>query len=578
MNTNIDNNNSSLFMIKSLIKRPYSLSVYTPGMSYALKAVVTELKNDSGQLVLDIEEDGFGLEKTLSYGSLSFDLETLQRPDIQEREVFSLSNVTARLFRTDSKGYRLECELPHSIIHNEKRSEARIPFIAGMRTHVQVEVYKREHGLSARLCNLSLNGCMIEIGLAESIELNIGQTIPGITLEFPNGDTFSATCKVCHMRPLGKNGYAAVGMQFLNMSADQTEAIFNYVKESEREIIYRTGSKNAINTPSPLFINGANNTGKLYLRDTAIQAKLSRQIPMGAGVIDIANKLQIGLMHIKTHNIFPAEIFYDCVDTLRYMIDKDRKNFLYAMQLLGNVPDWIRHSLQVAGQLTDMLLIRNPYNPQIREIVLGAMLHNLGKPLLVSKQLPSLKINMNPAQKHILKGHVEKLRNQMVELNWEPSAICRHVIDNINERLDGTGYPVGKQAAQMTDLIKLASVIKATNTLLHRRNGIRAHTPIEAYRRLNTLHTAYDKKALVEYIQVYGLFPIGSLVKYSSGFLAWVMDIDSKGYPTQVNIVKNMRFSSNTISSIVSNGDLSQLGLPEKTVDPTDFDLHTSIS
>lgn len=575
MNANSDN--ASALMIKSLIKRPYSLSVYTPGMSYALKAVVAELENTSGQLVLEIDDDGSDLEKSLSVGSLSFDLETQQGPYIQERDVFSLSNISAKLLRTNTPGYRLECQLPHSIIHNEKRSEARIPFIVGMHTCVQIEVYKREHAMSARLCNLSLNGCMIEMGLAESIELNIGQTLPAITLEFPDGETFSAECKVCHMRPLGKNGYAAVGMQFINMSAAQTEAIFTFVKESEREVIYRTGSKNATNTPSPLFINATVKAGKRYLHESAAREKMTRQIPMGMGVIDIANKLQIGLMYIKTRHTFPEDIFYDCVDTLRFMMERDRKHFLYAMQLLGNAPDWISHAVQVAGQLADMLLRRNPYDPHIREVVLGALLHNLGKPLLVSKQLPSLKVNMTPPQKLILKGHVEKLRAKMAELGWQPSAICSYVIDNINERLDGTGYPAAKRGDQLTDLIKLASVIKAINTLLHSRNGIRAHTPIEAYRKLNTLHTAWDKSVLVEYIQVYGLFPIGSLVKYSSGFLAWVMDIDKKGYPTQVNIVKNLRFAEANISCVVSNSDLSQLGHPEKTVDPCDFNIYTPL-
>ena len=572
----VNNNNGSANppanVISSMLKQSHSLSVYAQDMPYALNAEITELELSTGQMVLEVEYAGSDIERYLTRDSLSFDLEALKGPHLNVRESYSLSNISVKLIKTDWMSYRLECQLPESVLVNENRSSVRIPLILGMSARVNIEVFQHELNVQGRLRNLSTGGCLIDVNMDESIALGINQEIPGVTLEFPNGDRFFAKGNIRHTRPFGNHGYVAVGIQFLDLSPDQTESIFHYVNESEREVIYRTGSNDKLNSPSPLFIPGTREKNILH-RETLEQEKLARQAPMERGVIEVAHKLQVGLMYIKTNNLFPSEIFYDCVDTLRFLLDKNRKAFLYALAFLRDEPDWVRQAVQVTGQLADMLLSRDPYDAQVREAMLGALLHNMGKPLLISANLPSLKITMNPAQKTLLKEHVVTLRKKLLEIGWEPSSTCCDVIENANECLDGTGYPAGKNAGELSELVRTISVIKVVNKLLYTRNGIPPHTPLDAYRQVNEFGPAFDKTVLVEYIQNFGLYPIGSLAKYSGGFLAWVMDIDSKGKPVKVHVVKNLRFPDTNNNSVISLSDLSQIGKLEDIVNPADFGI-----
>lgn len=508
----------------------------------------------------------------LTSGGVSFDIEAMKGPQALERDTYSLSNVAAKLLKTDSTQYRLECQLPESVFVHEHRGAVRIPFILGMQARVGLEVYLHELNVPGRLRNLSVGGCMADIDLADSIAIGVNQEIPGITLEFPNGESFFAEGKIRHIRPFGQHGYAAVGIQFINLSTAQTEALFRYVTESEREAAYRTGANDKMDHHSPLFMPGAKEK-KLLQREAQEREKRTRQSPMERGVMDVAHQLQVGLMYMKTRDLFPEEIFYDCVDTLRYLVEQDRKAFLYALAFLRDEPNWVRHAVQVAGQLADMLLARDPHDPHVREAVLGALLHTLGKPLLISSQLPSLKVNMNPAQKDILRGHVTALLDKLQRLDWIPSPTCLEVIENANERLDGSGYPAGKRGDALSDRVRLVSAIKAINRLLHSRNGIPPRTPLDAYRLVNDAAAAYDKTVLVEYIQAYGLYPIGSLAKFSGGFLAWVKDIDGKGMPIKVSVVKNLRFPDTNISSELSSGDFSQIGKLEDIVNPADYGI-----
>lgn len=562
--------NPSASVIRSLLQHTHELSIFSKDMPYALKAEVIELDLSSGRMVLEVEYAGSYIERYVATGSLSFDLEVLKGPHSNERDTYSLSNVAAMLLKTDSTLYRLECQLPETVFVKESRGAVRIPFILGMQARVGIEVYLHELNVPGRLRNLSIGGCMVDIDLADSIAMGVEKEIPGVTLEFPNGDSFFAEGIIRHIRPFGNHGHAVVGIQFINLSMPQTETLFHYVNESEREAAYRTGTNDKMVYHSPLFIPGAKEK-KIQQREAQERDKRSRQSPMERGVMDVSHQLQVGLMYMNTRQLFPAEIFYDCVDTLRYLVEQDRKTFLYALAFLRDEPDWVRHAVQVAGQLADMLLTRDPHDPQVREAVLGALLHTMGKPLLISVELPSLKVNMNPAQKTILSGHVTALHDKLSELGWEPSPTCRDIIENANERLDGSGYPAGKRGEQLSDLVRLVSVVKGINKLLHARNGEPPRPPLDAYRWIHEADTVYDKTVLVEYMQIYGLYPIGSLAKFSGGFLAWVMDINGKGMPIQVNVVKNLRFLETNINSVINQGDLSQIGKLEGIVNPSDY-------
>ncbi len=566
-------NNPSAKVISSLLQYKHTLSVYIKEIPFSLAAKITDLDLITGRMILAMEYPVMDIQKYLSANGISFDLEALKGAHHAEREIYSLSNVACNLVKINSMHYQLECQLPESVFIQESKGGIRIPFIVGMRARANIEVYPQELKVTGGLRNLSVGGCMIDVDLSDCVVLGINRTVPGVILEFPGGETFWAEGKIRHIRPFGNHGYAAIGIQFINLSAAQTEALYHYVNESEREAIFRTGSSDKIDQPSPLFIPGVKE--KMILQhEIQEREKLTHQLPAEQGVMNIAHQLQIGLMYIKNHNLFPVEIFYESVDTLLSLIKENRKTFLYALAFLRDESDWVRHAIKAAGQLADMLLLRDPYDVQIREAVLGALLHTMGKALLISVNLPSLKMTMSPPQKDILRGHVTALCEKLKELGWEPSPICRDVIENANELLDGTGYPRGKRQLELSELSRLMSVIKAVNKLIYPRNGIPPRTPLEAYRYINECDDAYDKTILIEYIRLYGPNPIGTLVKYSGGFLAWVMDINGRGEPTKINIIKNLRFPESNINSVLSKSDLLQIGKLERVVNPAEYGVN----
>lgn len=550
----------------------HEITIHSKTIPYCIDAEVLEIVPAEGKLVLEVEYRGGNIDQCLSDGALSIDIETLKNQDNEDKEVYNFDRISTRITKTDSGTYRFDCQFPGTIFTQEHRGAIRIPFILGMQARASVEVYAHELKVPAIIRNLSIGGCMMEVGIEESISLEVGSHLPGITIEFPNGRRFHVEGKVRHVRPFGNHGSAAVGVQFINLDSSQSEMLFFYVSESEREAAYRAGIKDKIVRSSPLFVAGTKEK-KILQREQKERKKNARQSPIQHGVAAVAQQVKVMLMYMKNRHLFPEDSLYDCADTLLYLAGQDRKAFLYALALLREEPDWVRHAVQVAGELADMLVMWDPHSPHVREAVVGALLHTMGKPLLVSERLPSLKVHMKPYQKEILKGHVDALRKKLEGLEWTPSPTCQEVMFDSNECLDGSGYPSGKSDDQLSELVRLVSVIKVVNKLTHERNGTSPRAPLDAYRWVNDRPEAYDKAVLVQYIQHHGLYPIGSLAKFSGGFLARIMDVDAKGMPSRVNVIKNLSFKDTTIESVLDSQDFMQIGKFEGVVNPTDYHI-----
>ncbi|BBI49995.1 hypothetical protein HORIV_24160 [Vreelandella olivaria] len=461
---------------------------------------------------------------------------------------------------------------PHSIFSSDNRGALRVPFVLGMQARVYLEVFAHELNIEGKVRNLSVGGCMVDVRLEDSIALSVDQILPGVTLKFPNGEAFNTQGRIRHMRPFGNHGHAAVGIEFIDMSPTSTETLFHYVAEAEFEAALRSGTQHNARARSKLFIADAKEKKMqrqeehdqlVSTQHTPLTERRPRNSPAAPNHVDV----------YKNKHLFSAEILYECADSILYMVNHDRKALQYALTYLHDEPEWVRHAIQVGSQLAMMLISRDPYAYKTREAVAGALLHTMGKPLLISEQLPSLKIHMSPSHAEILKQHVDALSKKLSDLDWTPSPTCSDIILNANERLDGSGYPKGIQAEALSETVRLMSVIKIINKLTHERNGQHPQQPLDAYRWVNSRPETYEKSLLVEYIQHFGLYPIGSLARFSNGFLAWIVDVDAKGMPCKVDVVKNLAFKDTSIDTVLFSNDFNQIGRLEGTVNPSDYNV-----
>lgn len=180
------------------------------------------------------------------------------------------------------------------------------------------------------------------------------------------------------------------------------------------------------------------------------------------------------------------------------------------------------HSLTVA-QVIARVVRHDPdfHNDSVRPI-LAALLHDAGMlgvpPAILAQSAP-----LDDTQRRMVEGHTRLGAELMARLqpdgSWLADAARGH-----HERLDGTGYPDGKQEAQLEPLTRLIAVCDTYAALC----TARPHRPARDTRTAltDTLLLAEDgtlDRYLAERLLQLSFYPVGSVVELADGALGIVV-------------------------------------------------------
>lgn len=557
-------------MVKEIIRHPFELSLYFPALELPLAVKIEQVNEEQAELILSIKGDAeHALNDDVAL-EVSLDFE----PDDSRQgrlERVCLEKVSAHFFRLAEQDWEVHCQLGSArVFINSRRGGVRIPFVQGMRAQVILGLQDEVEITSARIRNLSQGGCLLELPIKDCFSLLTGLRVPRVHLRFPNGDTLETPGIIRHIRPFGRARHLCVGIEFNDMDTLVRSQLVQFVADAEAEVARRLGLHARTSGIVKLFM--ASNQNALSHWERGLVDEKSEP-PMVKGFREIARRLQLMAFYIKNDKPFPEEVLHDSTDSLLHMLQENREQSLYALSHLLAEATWVRHTLRVATWLADLLMHDREYRETLHEAVSAVLLHNLGKVLLMGKEIPSLNVALNDKQKAMIKGHVALITDYLERMSFPLTPLMTEIITCANERKDGSGYPEGLKEENMSPLVQLISVLKMLETLSMPRNERSAMMPIDAYRWLQVRADAFDARSLVRYIRCYGLYPIGSLVRYSGGFLAWVMALDDKGMPSSIRVVKNMAFPNTVLDTVLTRSDISQVGKLDYVLCPVEFNM-----
>ncbi|WP_445619731.1 HD domain-containing phosphohydrolase [Kushneria sp. Sum13] len=463
----------------------------------------------------------------------------------------------------------VQCSLPKALHTTSKRNSRRVFLLKGMQVKAGITLYENQPPITGRLRNISIGGALLEVPLADSAPLKEEEFIAGLALSFPDGEQFTAMAQILHVNPAGRSHFAAIGVSFIHTDRAQEQRLTYLVNETEREAAYRTGEGGRMSFASPLY--ASNDPG--YKRSARRHRKTPQEGPMVAALLEVTRQLHIFLLALQNQRPLPAHCLLDSADTLLSLLKKQRQNLFYALHCLHGEPAWVQHSLNVAVRLGDLLEAEPEHASYARDAVVAALVHDMGKMMLVDDALPSIEGQLDTRQRDHLRRHVPVLLEALAGAEWLTPVMHHDVIQSINERLDGSGYPQALKGEALSPIARMAAVVDTVDAMTRKRGDRRSKTAIEAYRHLYHRPEQFDKHWITRYIQRHGFYPIGSLVKFSGGFLAWVMELDDSGQPQRVRVVRNLHREERTMNDILSRVDFAQLGTLEGLMPPERFRL-----
>ena len=184
----------------------------------------------------------------------------------------------------------------------------------------------------------------------------------------------------------------------------------------------------------------------------------------------------------------------------------------------------LEHSLNVSVLMGIMARSMGYKSDVIKELVLGAFIHDIGK-IRVPDEILHKPGKLDGEEWAEMQRHVNYGIEAIQQVDGI-SQIAKDICAQHHEKLDGTGYPFGLAAEAIEPHSRIASVVDVYDAITADRCYHKGMEPTIALKRMLTWTGDHlDKEVVYQLIRSLGVYPPGSLVELESGHIALVQEV-----------------------------------------------------
>ena len=253
-------------------------------------------------------------------------------------------------------------------------------------------------------------------------------------------------------------------------------------------------------------------------KSTAMSAELSQAVKL----VEEAKALQAkAFADLKAGNPIDVDVFKEVATNFIDSIFRNQDALSCIAMIKQKDAYLLEHSINVATLITIFAKHLRLDREIIEELATGALLHDIGK-IKVDDAVLNKPGKLSDAEFEQMKQHAQFSYDIVTEAGL--SEISCEVAGFHHERLDGSGYPNGLSNYEISQFVRMASIVDVFDALTAERVYKKALTPIQAFKILRENSPQhYDEKLLNEFINCIGLYPVGSLVKLKSQRIGMVV-------------------------------------------------------
>jgi putative nucleotidyltransferase with HDIG domain len=221
------------------------------------------------------------------------------------------------------------------------------------------------------------------------------------------------------------------------------------------------------------------------------------------------------------------------------------------------------HSVAVCAMMVALARQLGLDEEQTRLAGLAGLMHDLGKAAMPMDVL-NKPGKLTDAEFSIIKTHpVEGYR--LLKAGKDVDEVVLDVCLHHHEKTDGSGYPKGLKADEISLFAKMGAVCDVYDAITSNRPYKLGWDPAESLRKMaEWANGHFDGKVFQAFVKSLGIYPIGSLVKLSSGRLGVVVDQTGKSLTTPcVKVFFSTKSNMRILPEVI---DLSKPGVAEKIV------------
>ncbi len=219
------------------------------------------------------------------------------------------------------------------------------------------------------------------------------------------------------------------------------------------------------------------------------------------------------------------------------------------------------HSVAVCALMVSLARQLGLNETEVREAGMAGLLHDLGKALMPMDVL-NKPGRLTDEEFRIIKNHPVEGHRLLVE-GKTASAIVLDVCLHHHEKVDGSGYPDRLPGDRISLFAKMGAVCDVYDAITSNRPYKAGWDPAESIRKMTEWSQGhFDERVFQAFIKSIGIYPVGSLVRLSSGRLAVVIEQSEKSLlAPRVKVFFSTKSQAYILPEII---DLSRPGVVEK--------------
>lgn len=235
---------------------------------------------------------------------------------------------------------------------------------------------------------------------------------------------------------------------------------------------------------------------------------------------------------------------------------------LISLARLKTVDDYTyMHSVAVCAMMVALARQLGLDEAQTRSAGLAGLLHDLGKAVM-----PMAVLNkpgkLTEAEFAIIKSHpVEGHKMLLGGVNVDSLVldVCLHH----HEKTDGSGYPKGLKGDEISLFAKMGAVCDVYDAITSNRPYKSGWDPAESLRKMAEWATGhFDPQVFQAFVKSMGIYPVGSLVRLTSGRIGVVIEQTGKSLTTpNIKVFFSTKSNMRILPQVI---DLSRADTTEK--------------
>ncbi|MCG5511940.1 HD-GYP domain-containing protein [Ectothiorhodospira shaposhnikovii] len=232
------------------------------------------------------------------------------------------------------------------------------------------------------------------------------------------------------------------------------------------------------------------------------------------------------------------------------------------------------HSVAVAALMMALARELKFDQAKVKEAGMAGLMHDIGK-AAIPRAILNKPGRLTNYEFGVMKSHPRRGGEMLLSQGVSSDSVTLDVCLHHHEKMDGSGYPHGLAGDQISMQAKMGAVCDVYDAITSNRPYREGWDPSIAIQKMMSWAGGhFDQRIFQAFVKTLGIYPVGSLVRLSSGKLAIVME-QSEG--SLLKPIVRTFYSVNRarkISPVVM--DLSRPGCDESIIqreDPRDWGL-----